>query len=527
MRPDDPCNNLSYGRLAPQVTWVTIDPMFRIVGSPHCLRLLACTAWAALAVAGCTRGPVPRADPSDAACTLGPSNQTGAGELRVLLTDPVGPGNAPTPTNEAERLVFRQLYDGLVRLDCQGRVRPALARSWDTSDAGRVWTFTLNPEAGFWGGTGIDADAVLAAWRRTHARNRPGSERGVWTWLHPDSTRATGPHQIEVRLRRALDDAPLLFAHPSLAVAGPLDANGWPAASGAYVVSAASRSSLRLAPSRNHGGTARALSSITFLLHSGDDIRDWLTEVDMALTRESRVLDFAHAQTAFSVSDLGPTHAYVVVSPALTGAIDPSLAPSLARELITDTTGRAQALELDRMWIPADPRTRPPARQLPGETNRVVFALGDAESRRISERLSAVARARAWDDGSGAPSNDLFARVFGDANAGAPPALGLEASAWERSLATGDDRAYLVVLRRFGRGYTVPVADLLTRAPWMDPSLDVVRGVRDPEALERIRVPLLETRTALIHRRGFGPFLVDGDRTLRLHAVGESEKVLP
>ena len=40
----------------------------------------------------------------------------------VALGDRVDPSNAPHPSNESERLLFRQLYETLVRVDCQGRV---------------------------------------------------------------------------------------------------------------------------------------------------------------------------------------------------------------------------------------------------------------------------------------------------------------------------------------------------------------------------------------------------------------------
>ena len=50
--------------------------------------------------------------------------------LRIALLEPVDAGHAPTPANDAERLVFRQLYEPLVRVDCAGVVRPGLASRW-------------------------------------------------------------------------------------------------------------------------------------------------------------------------------------------------------------------------------------------------------------------------------------------------------------------------------------------------------------------------------------------------------------
>src|SRR5262245_3159866 len=48
----------------------------------------------------------------------------------VGLSEPIDPSNAPSPSNDSERLLFRQLFETLVRVDCMGRVAPGLATSW-------------------------------------------------------------------------------------------------------------------------------------------------------------------------------------------------------------------------------------------------------------------------------------------------------------------------------------------------------------------------------------------------------------
>src|SRR5436309_12674553 len=75
-----------------------------------------------------------------AACALiaGPGERIAT----VALGEKVDPADAPHPTNDSERVLFRQLYETLVRVDCEGRARPGLAASWrlDTSGA---WIVTL------------------------------------------------------------------------------------------------------------------------------------------------------------------------------------------------------------------------------------------------------------------------------------------------------------------------------------------------------------------------------------------------
>src|SRR5207249_1841429 len=85
--------------------------------------------------------------------------------VRVALVGSVDSTHAPVPRSDAERLVFRQLYETLVRVDCSGRVTPGLADSWVSSDSGRRWTFSLRRGAQFWDGVPVTARDVLASWR--------------------------------------------------------------------------------------------------------------------------------------------------------------------------------------------------------------------------------------------------------------------------------------------------------------------------------------------------------------------------
>src|SRR5512134_1217194 len=64
--------------------------------------------------------PSPAATPTadSAECALIPEPGEPVGT--VALTDRVDPANAPRPSNDAERVLFRQLYETLVHADCRG-----------------------------------------------------------------------------------------------------------------------------------------------------------------------------------------------------------------------------------------------------------------------------------------------------------------------------------------------------------------------------------------------------------------------
>src|SRR6266487_2259176 len=65
----------------------------------------------------------------------------------VGLGERIDPANAPHPSNESERLLFRQLYETLVRVDCNGRVGPGLASSWRLGAERNTWILTLRENA--------------------------------------------------------------------------------------------------------------------------------------------------------------------------------------------------------------------------------------------------------------------------------------------------------------------------------------------------------------------------------------------
>jgi oligopeptide transport system substrate-binding protein len=92
-------------------------------------------------------------------------------------TGPLERGNGPEPsTLDAHRCqevacgnVLRDLYEGLVTEDAQGRPVPGMAQSWSTSADGRVWTFHLRPDLRWSNGAPLDAPQVVASFQRAFA----------------------------------------------------------------------------------------------------------------------------------------------------------------------------------------------------------------------------------------------------------------------------------------------------------------------------------------------------------------------
>lgn len=115
--------------------------------------LLALTAVGALVLAGCTSG----GEATDASTPISGGTLTYAtGDAEPTCLDPHVGGNYP------QALVSTQYLESLVSKDSDGEIIPWLATSWEESDDGLSWTFTLRDDVTFTDGTPFDAAAVAA-----------------------------------------------------------------------------------------------------------------------------------------------------------------------------------------------------------------------------------------------------------------------------------------------------------------------------------------------------------------------------
>ncbi len=114
-------------------------------------------AWAlvlgAAVLAGCT-GAVERPHPEGAVLHLG-----NGGEPKSL--DP------QIVTGIIEERILSALFEGLVNFDPETLApAPGVAKSWDISDDGKVYTFQLNPAARWSNGDGVTAADFVYSWKR-------------------------------------------------------------------------------------------------------------------------------------------------------------------------------------------------------------------------------------------------------------------------------------------------------------------------------------------------------------------------
>ncbi len=93
------------------------------------------------------------------------------GELTVALpTEP--PGLDPSTNTAAviDRVLYNNVYQGLVRINREGEVAPSLAKSWEIQDGGTLYRFHLREGVRFHNGKSFTADDVLFTLNRARGQ---------------------------------------------------------------------------------------------------------------------------------------------------------------------------------------------------------------------------------------------------------------------------------------------------------------------------------------------------------------------
>jgi hypothetical protein len=396
--------------------------------------------------------------------------------VRVALVGSVDSTHAPVPRSDAERLVFRQLYETLVRVDCSGRLTPGLAESWVSSDSGRRWTFTLRRGAQFWDGVPVTARDVLASWRA-----RDTALAGV-PWADSLSAAVTigGEHTLNVRLREADDTLPRRFALPALAVAKLVPGLAWPLGTGKYWLNT---SDGRRVASPAFGDS---LPAIVFRSGSGGDPRDLLDAgTDVLVTDDAAVLGYAGSRDELTSAPLPWERTYVLIR-----RVDSTAAPlgdfqaGLARDAVrVEARPAAGAVWWEDRSRCSHTPVAPAGAVSTAPLSRIAYLRGDETARDLANRLVALGAA-------GPPSITL--------------AEGMPAQAFAAALRTGAVTGYVVALPTLSLQPCADMRALVNRAPWLDtlPAGHIV--------------PLVDTRRRAIVRRPGLPLATDWDGVPRL-----------
>lgn len=447
-------------------------------------------------IGACSGGSAPTTPPPEPSDQCAIVVQIGAvpDTIAVAVTQEISAYNAPLPTNDAERLAFRQLYENLVTFDCTGRVSAGIAESWNSSEGGRVWAFTIRADARFWDGSRVTAADVRSSWL---------SDRTTAMGVSIRAVTIVSDRSLNVTFNESHDTLPTMLAHPAFAVVKNDPAHDWPLGTGHYRLSERSsptedlQRDVVVRPAAMRADRSRPV--LRFVRVGQTDVRDMLDrDLDIVMTGDSRVIEYADRDERFTTIPLSWDRTYVMFSQSV--GSDTALAHRLINQR-SDLATRAVTGEARGAadWfgttvretcelVLAAPGFRDERSARNASSNRIVFAQRDVVARSLAERVVA--------------QHDLTAndRERRPRLTAAPLARNQFADALER----GDEFGYIVALPRRTLAPCRDLQTVLVRAPWLGFSNDI----------EIMTVPLVDTRPRLIVRNRVGDITAEWDGAL-------------
>jgi hypothetical protein len=274
----------------------------------------------------------------------------------VVAADSTGPPRAMTvvfaDSGDAARARLADSLETPVRLDCEGRALPGLARAWSRDSSGRFWTLSLHGSSGSGPSSDWTAAALASAWQAAPAATALRLS-GVVSLLPLDERR------LVVGFSAPQAALPPVFAELTLGVP------------------------------RGRARDAAVLAAV-----SAGDLRDALDAgADVVVGADPALLDYARRRSGAVAVPLPWSRSYVLLVPAgsaLPDALPPDTAAfraGLARDAVrAEARGAAPPFWWDR--IESCPRIRTPEA---ARSDAIAYDRGDASARELAERLVALA----------------------------------------------------------------------------------------------------------------------------------------
>ena len=324
--------------------------------------------------------PAPAIDPCVLDLGTGPAVDT----FTIAAAGAIDPARAPAARTDAERILFRQLYEPLIELGCDTIVRPGLASAWRASDSGRTWVFTLRRDARFWDGVPLTAADVRGAWRVQDT----AAVLAPWAGPVAEAVSAVDESTLVVRLDTVHATVPRAFADPGLAIAKRVPGLPAPLGTGRYWLDAAAWDRTA-SPLPDRPGPARP---VLVFRPVAADARDALDgDADAVVTDDPATIAYAAARSDLTSFPLPWDRTFVLLRPWRGGAAPDGAA--LAQDAVQV---EARAAELPAWWrdgAPCDPRGAASRPEPPGPSAAITpigYLRGDAVARGLAERLVAV-----------------------------------------------------------------------------------------------------------------------------------------
>lgn len=207
-------------------------------------------------LAACQKSNLPGSDP-DAERTL----VVGASDEPQTM-DLTANAQAAIP-----QVLLYNVYETMVRIDSEGKLRPLLATAWTISEDRKTYRFTLNEHAKFASGTKLEADAVVKS-LELFRKEGVGNKAQAAKMSVIESVKAEDPRTVVITLKRPS----MLWLYDLAGTSGVvIDPAGMstladrPMGSGPFVFDSHQRgSSVTLKRNSEYWGTPTRIDEVTF-----------------------------------------------------------------------------------------------------------------------------------------------------------------------------------------------------------------------------------------------------------------------
>ena len=134
------------------------------------------------------------------AVSLAPAHAAKTSLVIGMAVEP--PGLDPTIAAPVaiREVTWVNLYEGLVRIDRDGRVQPLLAKNWEISPDGLSYKFQLQRNVTFHDGTSFDSTDVKFAFDRARAPNSTNAQKQIFAPI--ESIETPDPATVTIKLKQ-------------------------------------------------------------------------------------------------------------------------------------------------------------------------------------------------------------------------------------------------------------------------------------------------------------------------------------
>ena len=165
-----------------------------------------------------------------------------------------------------DEVVYANVFEGLTRIGRNGEVLPALAESWNVSQDGKTYTFSLREGVRFHDGEALTAEDVKFSLERASATDSLNAQKGLFADI--ETVEAVDDRTVKVTLKKPNGSFLFNMAWGDAVIVDPKSADGNkanPVGTGPFVFDKWARgSSLSLKRNDTYWGEPAALETATF-----------------------------------------------------------------------------------------------------------------------------------------------------------------------------------------------------------------------------------------------------------------------